>query len=150
MLIHVHGTRVPAVRISAGGIVPHSSRARRKPDVKRIEEDAVRVVRIDGDSLVVPVLWIVALATSAVSKRAALRALHITPVRAAVCGSPGADLAASGIAAPAIIVTNNGLHLSVDVVRVARRDSNLNSTQLIAGVDINKRRAAPGIHGRSS
>src|SRR5437588_133408 len=113
MLVHVHGTRVPAVRISAGGIIPNSARARRKPDVKRIDEDPVRIVRIDGDSLVVPVLGIVALATSAVPEGAALRTFHETPSRTAIRCCPGADLAASGIAAPAIIVTNNGLHLSV-------------------------------------
>src|SRR6266516_2717055 len=93
MLIHVNGTCAPAVGITAGGIVPHSSRTRCKPHIERVEKHPVRIVRIHGDSLVVPVLGIVALATSAVSERAALRAFHVSPARAAVCGSPGAKLA---------------------------------------------------------
>src|SRR6266536_3848584 len=150
MLIHVHGTCVPAVRITAGGIVPDSSRARCKPDLKRIEEDPVGIIRIYGDSLVVPVLRIIALTASTVSKRAALRTVHESPACATVCASPGADLATSGVAAATIIVTDDGLGLGIDVIRVARRDSNIYSTQLIAGGDINKRRASAGIHVRTS
>src|SRR6266496_2821486 len=147
MLIHVHGARGPAVRITAGGIVPDSSRARCKPDLKRIEEDPVGIIRIYGDSLVVPVLRIIALTASTVSKRAALRTVHESPACATVCASPGADLATSGVAAATIIVTDDGLGLGIDVIRVARRDSNIYSTQLIARVDVNKRRTAPRIHG---
>src|SRR6266496_2156705 len=147
MLIHVHGTCAPAVGITAGRIVPDSSCARCKPHVERIEEDPVRIIRIYGDSLVVPVLRIIALTATTVSKRAALRTLHITPSSPAVCASPGADLATSGVAAATIIVTDDGLGLGIDVIRVARRDSNIYSTQLIARVDVNKRRTAPRIHG---
>ena len=66
MLVHVHRACTPA-GITAGGIVPHCSCARCKPDVKSVEEDTVGVVRIYGDPLVVPVLRIIASATLAVS-----------------------------------------------------------------------------------
>src|SRR6266403_1592093 len=99
MLIHVHGTCRPAVRITARDIVPHSSRARCKPHIERVEEDAVRIVWVHGDSLVVPVLGIIACGIRAVSERAALRTFHVSPARATVCGSPGTQLAAIGAAA---------------------------------------------------
>src|SRR6266566_4705319 len=148
MLIHVNGTCASAIRITAGGIVPHSSRARCKPHVERVEEDAIRIVWVHGDSLVVPVLGIVALATSAVSERAALRTLHISPARATVCGSPRAKLATIRTAAAAIAIRHDGLALCVNVIWVTRRDANVNSPELVAGVDVNKRRAAAGVHGR--
>src|SRR5262245_24661568 len=118
MLIHVNGACVPAVRITAGGIVPHSARARCKPHVERVEKDPGRMVWVHCDSLVVPVLGIVALATSAVSERAALRALHISPARATVCGSPGAKLAAISTAAAAVAIGRDGLALCVNVICV--------------------------------
>src|SRR6266446_7266994 len=135
MLIHVNGACAPAIRITAGGIVPHSARARCKPHVKRVEKDAVRIVWVHCDSLVVPVLGIVALARGgcAVSERAALRALHITPARATVCGSPSAELAARSTAAAAVAVPHDGLALCVNVVRITRRDANINSPKLVAG-----------------
>src|SRR5450759_5393142 len=139
MLIHVHGTCVPAVGITAGGIVPDSARPGCKPDVEGADEDTVRVVRIHCDRLIVPILRVIASAILAVSKRAALRALHVAPGSPAVRGSPGADLAPGGIAATAVVVTDNGLHLGVDVVRVTRGDGNVHSTQLSAGRDVNKR-----------
>src|SRR5580765_7903770 len=96
MLIHVNGTCAPAIRITAGDIVPHSARARCKPHIKRVEKDPVRIVWIHGDSLVVPVLGIIALARGggAVSERAALRTFHVSPAPATVRASPGAQLAA--------------------------------------------------------
>src|SRR4029077_4227376 len=118
----MHGTCRGAVRIAAGGIVPDSPCARSEPNVERIKEDAIRIVRIHGDSLVVPVLGIVARAVLAVSKRAALRTLHEGPTRTAVSRRPATDLPPSRIAAAAIAVTNNGLCLCVDVIRVTRRD----------------------------
>src|SRR5206468_6764371 len=97
VLVHVDRMWAHA-GITTGSIVPDSSRARCKPDLERVDENAVGVVWIHLDSLVVPVLGIVALAVVTVSKRAALRALHITPTPATVCGSPGAELAAVGVA----------------------------------------------------
>src|SRR6476469_509155 len=99
MLIHVHGTCRPAVRITARDIVPHSSRARCKPHIERVEEDAVRIVWVHCDSLVVPVLGIIACGIRAVSERAALRAFHVSPGAAAVGCRPGAELTAIGAAA---------------------------------------------------
>src|ERR1700747_3517401 len=101
MLVHMRGMRAPT-GITTGSIVPNSSCARCKPDLESVDENAVGVVWIDGDSLVVPVLGIVALATATVPRRAALRAFHITPSPAAVCGGPGAELAAVGVATAAI------------------------------------------------
>src|SRR6266536_4975064 len=128
MLIHVHGTCVPAVRITAGGIVPDSSRARCKPDLKRIEKDPVRIIRIYGDSLVVPVLRIIALTASTVSKRTALRTLHITPSSTTIRGSPGAELAAIGAATATIGIGSNRLALCVNNTRIAWRDTNVNTS----------------------
>src|SRR6476660_4018694 len=148
MLIHVNGTCASAIRITAGGIVPHSACARCKPDVERIEEDPVRIIWIHGDSLVVPVLGIVALATSAVSKRAALRTLHVTPGCAAVRRSPGAKLASVRVAATAVAIWSNRLALCINVVRVAWRDSKLDPPQLIASRGIDKRAASACVHAR--
>src|SRR4029077_21295900 len=100
-----------AVGIATCGIVPRSSRTGCKPDVEGIEEDAVGIVRVDVDSLVVPVLRVVARAVLAVSERAARRTLHEGPVCTTVRGSPGADLAASGAATTAVAITNNRLCL---------------------------------------
>src|SRR5439155_22759661 len=109
---------------------------------------AVRIVWVHGDSLVVPVLGIIALATSAVSERATLRALHISPARAAVCGSPGAKLATIRTAATTVAIRRDGLALCVNVVRITRRDGNVNSPELVAGSGIDKRASAAGVHGR--
>src|SRR5690348_12355350 len=146
MLIHMYRARVPGVGITARGICPTGSRTRRKPHLERIEEDPVRIIRIHSDSFVVPVLRIITGTVNAVSEGAALRALHVTPARTTVGASPGTQLAAIAIAAATVIIPNNGLALCVNVVRVAWRHSNLNTTQLITGVDINKRRAAAGVH----
>ena len=160
MLIDVHGTCASAAGITAGGIVPHSTRARCKPHVERVEEDAVGIIRVHGDSLVVPVLRIIggAAGDSAVSERAALRALHISPGRAAVCRSPRTKLAAIGVAAAAIVIPNDGLHLRVDVIGVTRRDCDVDASELIGAAitgsrstsnRIIARRAATGIHRRT-
>src|SRR4029077_20825705 len=135
----MHRTCWATIGIAAGGIVPDSPGAGSEPNVERIKEDAILIVRIHGDPLVVPVLGIIARAVLAVSKRAALRTLHEGPTRTAVSRRPGTDLAARRIAAAAIIVTNNGLCLCVDVIRVTRRDSNLHPAQLIPAGDVNKR-----------
>src|SRR2546423_4827206 len=148
MLIDMHRTCGPAIRITAGGIVPYGARTRCKPYVECVEEDAVRIVWVHGDSLVVPVLGIVALATSAVSERAALRTFHVSPGRATVCGSPGAKLAARSTPATAVAIRRDGLALCVNVVWVTRRDANVNSPELVAGRGIDKRAAAGGVHRR--
>src|SRR5206468_1301995 len=149
VLVHVDRMWAPA-GITTGGIVPDSSGTRCKPDLERVKENAVGVVGIHGHTLVVPILGIVTLAIVTVSERAALGTLHESPGCTAVGGSPSADLAAIGAAATAVAIGDNGLHLSIDVIRVTRRDSNIYSAQLIAGINVNKRRAAPGIHVRTS
>ncbi len=76
-----------------------------------------------------------------------MRTLHKSPACATVRGAPNTYLAAWRIAATAVAVTDNGLHLGIDVVRVTRRDGNVHSTRLSAGGGVNKRGAAPSIHG---
>src|SRR6266478_3377825 len=144
----MHRTGITAIGIAAGGIVPDSSRARSKPHLKRVEEDPVRIIRIHRDSLVVPVLRVIAGAVSAVSKRAALRALHKSPGRATVCRSPGTQLAASSIAAAAVVIRGDGLALCVDVIWVTRRNADVDSSELVAGRRTDICAAAAGIHGR--
>ena len=95
--------------ITARNIIPHSARARCKPNVICVEEDAVGVIWVNSDALIVPVLVII---PATVSERAALRALYITPARAAVCGGPRAEPTTTGIAAIAA-VPNDGLYLRI-------------------------------------
>src|SRR5437773_3972141 len=133
--------------ITTGSIVPDSSRTRCKPHLERVEKDPVRIVWVHCDSLVVPVLGIVALAVVTVSKRAALRALHITPTPATVCGSPGAELAAVGAAA-AVVIPNDGLRLSVDVIGVTRRDCDVDSSELVGAAITGSSPTAYGIVAR--
>src|SRR5215510_15265132 len=103
MLIHVHGTWVSA-GIATGDIVPHSSRTGCEPNVICVEEHAVGIVGVHRDSLIVPVLRII---EATVTERTALRAFHISPARAAICGSPCTQLATVGTAATAIVIPNN-------------------------------------------
>src|SRR6266545_3306400 len=135
----MHRTCRAAIRIAACGIVPGCSRARCEPNLESVEEHAIGIIWIHDHSFVVPVLGIVACAGLAISECAALRTLHESPARAAVSRRPGADLAARGIAAAVVIVTDNGLHLGIDVVGVAWRDGNVYSAQLSAGGNVNKR-----------
>src|SRR5438093_396029 len=144
----MHRTCSSTIGIAAGCIVPGSPRTRCEPNVKSVEEHAVGIIWIHHDSLIVPVLVIVASTTPAVSERAALRTLHESPARPAISRRPGTNLAARVIAAAAI--GNNRLALSIDVIRITRRDSNIDSAQLITGIDINKGRATAGIHWRPS
>src|SRR4029434_1868904 len=125
MLVHMHGTWVRA-GITTGDIVPHSSRARGKPNVICVEEDAVGVVRVHRDSLIVPVLRII---EATVTERTALRAFHISPAGAAICRSPCTKWATVGIAASAI--PNNGLRLRVNVIWITWRDCDVDASKLV-------------------
>src|SRR4029453_82276 len=142
----MHRTCCAAVGTAAGGIVPHGSCAGREPDLKSIEEHAIGIIWINNHTLIVPVLGIVACAVLAVSQRAALGTLHESPACTAVGRPPSADLAARGTAAAEITVTHNGLYLGIQVIVVTRGDRIVYSAQLIAGGDVNKRRAAPRMH----
>src|SRR5882762_1150730 len=146
----MHRTCRAAVRITAGSIVPRTSRTSREPDVESVEKNALRIIWIHNDSLIVPVLGIVACAVLAISQRAALRTPHEGPTCASVSRSPSANLAAGSTSAAAVAVTDNRLCLGVDVIRVTRRDGNLHPAQLIARIDVNKRRPAACIHRRTS
>src|SRR5206468_11860648 len=125
----MHMTCRAAVGITARSIGPDSSRARCKPDLERVEEHAAGVVRINNHSLVVPVLWVIAGDVLAIPERTALGTLHEGPACTAVSRSPRTNLAARGVAAATVAVTNNGLDLGIDVVGVAGRDGNVNSAQ---------------------
>ena len=153
MLVHVHRATIAAV--TAGRIVPYCPCPRCKPHVKGIKENAVGVVRVYGDSLIVPVLRIV---EPAASERATLRAFHISPVRASICGSPGTKLATVGTAATAVTIPNDGLRLRVDVVGITRRNCDVDASELVgaaitssgpANNGIVARCAAAGVHGRT-
>ena len=51
-----------------------------------------------------------------------------------------------GASAAAVAVADNRLCLGINIIRVTRRDGNLDSAQLITRVDIDKGRATAGIH----
>src|SRR4051795_3963983 len=133
MLIHVNGTCASAKRITAGGIVPHSACPGCKPHIEGVEKDPVRIVRVHYDSLVIPVLGIVALATSAVSERTTLRAFHVSPARSAIRGSPSSKLTSIGIAATSVVIPNDRLRLCIDIVRIIRRNCDIDAPELIGG-----------------
>src|SRR5262245_16095342 len=113
MLVHVHGTWVGA-GVTTGNIVPDCPRSRCKPDVKGIKKHPVRIVRIDRHALVVPVLRII---HSTITEQTALRALHVSPARAAVCGSPSTELTPGSAAATTITIRGDRLALRIDVIR---------------------------------
>src|SRR6267378_8470812 len=114
----MHRAGRAAIRIAAGGIIPGSSRARCEPNFKSVEEDALRIIWIHNDSLIVPVLGIVSCAVLAVSKRAALGTFHESPTCASVSRSPSANLAARRTSTTAIAVGDNRLCLGINVIRV--------------------------------
>src|SRR5437762_7417951 len=152
MLVHVHGTWVPA-GITTGDIVPYCPGPGSKPHVKGIKENAVGVVRVYGDSLIVPVLRIV---EATVTERTALRTFHVSPAGAAICAGPCTKLATVGTAATAVAIPNNGLCLRVDVIGITGRDCDVDASELVgaaitssgpANNRIVTRCAAAGVHG---
>ena len=132
MLIDVHD--IPAA-ITAGG-------------VESAEKDAIRIIRIHGNSLVVPILGVIARTAGAVEEQGAGRASNLSPGGAAVGRPVGAELATVGASAAAVWVRSDGLDLGVHDVRVAGRDRELNAAQLIAGSGIDIGRAAGRIESR--
>src|SRR6059058_1124969 len=105
----MHRPGAAAVAIAAGCVVERCTRAGGEPNFEGADEDTVRVVRVYGDGLVVPVLWVIA------------GAGHLCPVRAAIGRDPDAELAARGVVAAAVVNGRDGLHLCIDIVRVAGR-----------------------------
>src|SRR2546421_6123345 len=87
MLVHMHSFVRGAV--AAGRIVPSRTWVLPEPDFEGVEESAVRVIRIHGDPLVVPVLGIIAGRESAVHQRSPGRAGNLTPGDAAIGGPIG-------------------------------------------------------------
>src|SRR5207244_3373167 len=82
-------------RYSPGDVKKRCPCACRKPTVERVNKNAVGIIWIHRDTLVVPVLWIVAGITAGVSahtvsERAALGAGHKTPGVTAIGARPDA------------------------------------------------------------
>src|SRR6266436_1901606 len=154
MLVHVHGTWVPA-GITTGDIVPYCPGPGSKPHIKGVKENAVGVVRVHRDSLVVPVLRIV---EATVTERTALRTFHVSPAGAAICGSPCTKLATVGTAATGVAIPNDGLRLRVNVIGITWRDCDVDASKLVGAAItgsgptnnwIVARCTAAGIHGRT-
>ena len=87
-----------------------------------------------------------------------MRAFHISPAGAAICGSPGTKLATVGTTATAVTIPNDGLRLRVDVVGITRRNCDVDASELVgaaitssgpANNGIVARCAAAGVHGRT-
>src|SRR5437660_5388256 len=96
MLVHMHSFVRGAV--AAGRIVPGRTWVLPEPDFEGVEESAIRVIRIHGDPLIVPILRVVAGREAAVHKRSTGRAGNLSPGDATVRGPIGAELTAIGIA----------------------------------------------------
>src|SRR5438132_3683536 len=117
---------IPAV--AAGGISPRGISVLPKPDVKSVKKRAVRIIRIDCDALVVPVLIVVGGAPTTVNESRPGRALNLRPRRTAVGAAPCGKFATGSAAARLGL---DRLHLRVNHVRIARRNGDVNATQLI-------------------
>ncbi len=134
-------------RVAARHVVEGRPRAGRQPHVEGTDEDAVGVVGVNRDGLVVPVLRVVAAPgrahararVGAGGEQRARRAGHVAPGGAAVGRGPDAELAAGGVAAAAVVVGGDGLHLRVDVVRVARRDGDVDAAELVPASSCRRR-----------
>src|SRR4029077_11068329 len=61
----------------------------------------------------------------------ALRAFHVSPARPTIAGSPGAELAAVGVATTAVVIPKNGLRLSINVIGVTRRHCDVDASKLV-------------------
>src|ERR1700719_788755 len=97
MLVHVHDFGVPAVATS--GISPGGVSILPKPDLECVEEGAVRIVWIHGDTLVVPVLIVIASAAATVEQSRPRRTLNLGPSGSAISGTPCRKFATSAAAA---------------------------------------------------
>src|SRR5947207_15086976 len=93
------------------------------------------MVRITSYAPIIHVLRIIAGTILAVSECAPLRTLHVSPARPAIGGSPGAKLTSIRIATTVVVIPNDGLRLCVDVVRVTRRDCDIDASQLVDGAN---------------
>src|SRR5205814_10018966 len=93
-MLHLHNViACGGAVIAAGDVKKRCPCACRKPTVERVNKNAVGIIWIHRDTLVVPVLWIVAGITAGVSahtvsERAALGAGHKTPGVTAIVARP--------------------------------------------------------------
>src|SRR5205823_1191455 len=120
--------------VTAGDVVPRQILCYRvasipKPNVEGVEENAVRIIWIDRDALIVPVLVVIRIHPFAVSQRCAIGTGNLCPSHAAIRGAIRSEFttlsAATGLG-------RDRLQLCVNVIRIARRDRDVDSTNLIA------------------
>ena len=88
-------------RYSAGRSF-HDGFRRPRTRLRSVEKDTVRIIRVHGDALVVPILGIIAGTVAAVSEGGARRTGNLRPGSAAIRRSIGAELAAGSIVAAGI------------------------------------------------
>ena len=131
--------------VAAGEVVERRAGAAREPDVVRVDEETIRVVRIDREPLVVPVLRVV---EAAAAQPWALRAVHERPGCPAVRRRPDAELATWGSTAVPRGVSGDRLHLGVDDVRIARCDRDVDPSELVARRRVDVLDAGARVHRR--
>ena len=135
-----------AAAVAAGDIVKRCAGAAGQPNIEGIDKEAVRIVRIDCYSLVVPVLRIVALPPVQFRSEPPADPAIKLQVAPAIGTGPNAKLAAARVTATAVAVGGDRLHLRIDVVRVAWRNGDVHAAELVTGVDVAAvRRASAGI-----
>src|ERR1043166_2659301 len=142
--------------IAAGQVVPYPCRVGvhrtgilPEPNLERVEENAVRVVRIDGNTLVVPVLCVVPGAPRgpgvAIDERSAGRPRNLRPSGATISGPPRAKLTTRRVRAATTGLRSDRLHLRVHVIGVTGRDCDVDAPKLIANARANVLRAGCSI-----
>ena len=128
VLIHMYDV---AAAVTARGVVPKRISVGPKPDIESAKEDAVGIVRIDGDGLVVPILRVIAGAAGAVEQGSSGRTGNLAPSHTSIRRAIRAVLATRGAAAAAVGVRDNRLHLRVEVVRITRCDREFDPSHLV-------------------
>src|ERR1700722_13799569 len=83
-----------AAAVTARRVVPGTVSVLPKPNLKSVEESPVRIIRIDRDPLVVPVLVVIASTAGAVRESRSSRAWNLRPGRTTVCAAPRAKFTA--------------------------------------------------------
>src|SRR5205823_9933941 len=132
-LVCVHHLGVAAVTTS--GVDPRRVSIFPKINLIGVENDAVRIVWIYRDTLIIPILVVIVGATAAIDERRSGRAGNLPPSRSAVRAPPCRKFA-TGPAATRLCL--DCLHLRVNDVWIARRNCDVDTTQFIrarAGAD---------------
>src|SRR5204863_2793346 len=114
-----------------------------EPDFESVEEDTIRIVRINCHSLVIPVLRIIAGPPFTVGERSAGRTRDLRPSSTTVCRSIGGELATLRITPTGL--RSDRLNLSIDVIGVARCDGDIDSANLVPGGGVDVSNTAGGV-----